>query len=126
MDEVAAGTVLVIDDDPVVVQLLKVSLEMEGYEVLSAGDGELGLSRARLEHPDMVILDVMMPGMDGLDVARRLRQDEATRSLPILILSAKAQVPDIHAGRAVADDYVTKPFDTMELLDRVSALIQGG
>ncbi len=119
----ASGTVLVVDDDPVIVQLLKVNFEMEGYEVLTASDGERGIERARHDEPDVVVLDVMMPRVDGLEAARRLRADPATGRLPILLLSAKAQASDIRAGEAVADGYVTKPFDPLELLDRVAKLI---
>jgi DNA-binding response OmpR family regulator len=120
---VAAGTVLVIDDDPVIVKLLEVNFEMEGYQVLTALDGEAGLQRAHQDRPDVVVLDVMMPGLDGLEVARRLRAQPKTQSLPILLLSAKAQAADVEAGEQVADGYVTKPFDSLDLLDRVDALV---
>jgi DNA-binding response OmpR family regulator len=120
---VASGTVLVVDDDPVIVQLLKVNFEMEGYRVLTASDGERGIERARHDQPDLVVLDVMMPQVDGLEVARRLRADPATSRLPIMLLSAKAQATDVKAGEAVADAYVTKPFDPLELLERVAKLI---
>lgn len=112
-----------VDDDQVIVKLLQVSFEMEGYEVITANNGEEGIRRAAEDRPDLMVLDVMMPGMDGLEVARRLRRDPATASLPIVLLSAKAQAPDIHAGQAVADEYVTKPFDPFELLDRVARLM---
>ncbi len=116
-----------VDDDPVIQRLLQVNFEMEGYSVLVAGDGVEGLERARAEHPDAVVLDIMMPKMDGLEVARRLKGDPGTASIPILLLSAKAQDVDLRAGDAAgADDYVTKPFDPLELLERVQALIAGG
>ncbi|HLI55109.1 MAG TPA: response regulator [Acidimicrobiales bacterium] len=117
------GTVLVVDDDPVIVNLLQVNFEIEGYDVLTATGGEAGLAQARAAHPDVMVLDVMMPGIDGLEVARRLRSDEATRRIPIVLLSAKAQVSDIQAGLAVADDYVTKPFEPLELLERVKRVM---
>ena len=118
------ATVLVVDDDPVIQGLLRVNFEMEGYEVVVAGDGVEGLERARSEQPDVVILDVMMPRMDGLEVARALKADPATATIPILLLSAKAQEVDVRAGGATgADAYVTKPFDPLELLKRVEALI---
>jgi DNA-binding response OmpR family regulator len=120
---VTDGTVLVVDDDPVIVKLLQVNFEMEGYRVLTATDGEQAVRRARDEHPDAVVLDVMMPGTDGLEVARRLRADPATRTLPIVLLSAKAQASDIVAGKDLADEYVTKPFDPLDLLDRVADLV---
>ena len=119
----AAATVLVVDDDPVIVKLLQVNFEMEGYQVITAGDGEEGLTRARASRPDVVLLDVMMPKMDGLQVAVELRSDPETMAIPILLLSAKAQAADVQAGKDVADDYITKPFDPLELLDRVARLL---
>lgn len=116
-------TVLVVDDDPVIVKLLRVNFEIEGYDVISAEDGVAGLARAHEEQPDVIILDVMMPGMDGLEVARALKASEVTCQIPIILLSAKAQVTDVAAGREVADDYITKPFDPLELLDRVAGFL---
>ena len=118
-----SGTVLVCDDDPVIVNLLQVNFEIEGYDVIAATGGEAGLAQARLGHPDVIVLDVMMPGIDGLEVARRLRADAETRSIPIILLSAKAQSSDIQAGLAVADEYVTKPFEPLELLERVKTVM---
>ena len=117
------GTVLVVDDDPVIVNLLRVNFEIEGYTVLTATTGEAGLAQARSGGPDVIVLDVMMPGMDGIEVARRLRAEEDTRKIPIIMLSAKAQSSDIQAGLAVADEYVTKPFEPIELLDRVATAL---
>ena len=118
------GTVLVVDDDPVIQKLLQVNFEMEGYSVITASDGVEGLETARRELPDAIVLDVMMPKMDGLEVARTLKADESTRSIPILLLSAKAQQADVQAGRATgAEDYLTKPFDPLDLLQRVGGLI---
>jgi DNA-binding response OmpR family regulator len=114
----------VIDDDPVIVKLLQVNFEIEGYAVIAAEDGPNGLARARDEHPDLIILDVMMPGMNGLDVARELKESEVTDAIPIILLSAKAQANDVARGREVADDYITKPFDPLELLDRVAGLLE--
>lgn len=120
-----SGTVLVVDDDPVIQKLLQVNFEMEGYDVITAGDGEEGLAKAQSEHPDAVVLDVMMPKMDGLEVARRLKGADATKAIPIILLSAKAQQADVQAGQATgADEYLTKPFDPLELLQRVGALIE--
>jgi DNA-binding response OmpR family regulator len=118
-----SGTVLVVDDDPVIVNLLQVNFEIEGYDVLAATSGEAALAQARTGHPGVIVLDVMMPGIDGLEVARRLRESEETRSIPIILLSAKAQASDIQSGLAVADEYVTKPFEPLELLERVAALL---
>jgi DNA-binding response OmpR family regulator len=118
-----SGTVLVVDDDPVIVNLLQVNFEIEGYDVLAATGGESGLAQARLGHPDVIVLDVMMPGMDGLEVARRLKGDDDTNTIPIILLSAKAQSSDIQAGLSVADEYITKPFEPLELLERVATVI---
>jgi len=116
--------VLLVDDDPVILKLLRVNFEMEGYLVVSATDGQEALQAARAERPDVVLLDVMMPVMDGLDVSRALRAGEATRDLPIILLSAKAQASDLERGvEAGADDYITKPFDPLELLERVGQVL---
>jgi DNA-binding response OmpR family regulator len=115
--------VLVIDDDAVILQLLRVNFEMDDYEVLTALDGQTGLGMAIQAPPDVILLDVMMPEMDGLEVARRLRAHEATAGVPIVMLSAKAQASDILAGEAVADVYITKPFDPLELLEEVAGLL---
>lgn len=114
---------LVCDDDPVIVNLLQVNFEIEGYDVIAATGGEAGLAQARFGNPDVIVLDVMMPGIDGLEVARRLRSDEETSRIPIILLSAKAQNSDIEAGLAVADEYVTKPFEPLELLERVKSVL---
>jgi DNA-binding response OmpR family regulator len=117
-------TVLVIDDDPVILKLLQVNFEIEGYAVISAEDGLSGLARARDDQPDLIILDVMMPGMNGLEVARVLKEAPDTNAIPIILLSAKAQANDVARGREVADDYITKPFDPLELLDRVAGFLE--
>jgi DNA-binding response OmpR family regulator len=117
------GTVLVVDDDPVIVNLLQVNFEIEGYSVVTATGGEAGLAQAHSGDPDVIVLDVMMPGIDGIEVARRLRSDEATRKIPIILLSAKAQSSDIAAGLTVADEYITKPFEPLELLERVASVL---
>lgn len=120
----AVPRVLVVDDDPVILKLLGVNFEMEGFEVLSAADGEAGFAVALAEQPDIVVSDVMMPRMSGLELARALKADDATAGIPLILLSAKAQVHDVRAGMdAGADDYVTKPFEPLELVDRVNALL---
>lgn len=124
MSAMPEGTVLVVDDDPVIQRLLRVNFEMEGYQVVVAGDGLGGLERARELRPDVVVLDVMMPGMDGLQVATALKADPGTASIPVLLLSAKAQEADVRAGRATgAEAYVTKPFDPLQLLEQVAGLM---
>ncbi|MHB8463874.1 MAG: response regulator transcription factor [Acidimicrobiales bacterium] len=117
-------TILVVDDDPVIQKLLTVNFEMEGYHVVTAGGGEDALRLIAEKAPDIILLDVMMPRMDGVEVVRRLKADEVTASIPVIMLSAKAQANDISGGLdAGADDYITKPFDPLELLDKVAALL---
>ena len=118
-------TILVIDDEPELVKLLDYNLTKAGYLVLSAKDGENGLNTARKHSPDAIILDVMMPGLDGWEVCKRLRTDPSTSALPILMLTAKAEEGDRVLGLELgADDYVTKPFGVRELLARVKALLR--
>jgi CheY-like chemotaxis protein len=117
-------TVLVVDDDPVIQTLLHVNFEMEGYKVVEAMDGVEGLERARADQPDVIVLDIMMPRMNGLEVASALKADSATAGIPVILLSAKAQESDIRAGQSTgAEDYITKPFDPLDLLDRVATLL---
>jgi CheY-like chemotaxis protein len=102
-----------------------VNFEMEGYEVLSAADGAEGLDQARSGQPDVIILDVMMPKMNGLEVLAALKADGATDAIPVILLSAKAQAGDVQAGLdRGANAYVTKPFDPLDLLDRVGTFIK--
>jgi DNA-binding response OmpR family regulator len=118
-------TILVIDDEPELVKLLDYNLTKAGYLVLSAKDGENGLAAARKHSPDAIILDVMMPGLDGWEVCKRLRTDPSTSAIPILMLTAKAEEGDRVLGLELgADDYVTKPFGVRELLARVKALLR--
>jgi len=115
-------TVLVVDDEPTLVATLKYNLEREGYRVLTATDGESALALARSRRPDLLILDLMLPVMDGLEVCRALRRE---MSLPILMLTAKGDEVDKVVGLELgADDYVTKPFGMRELLARVRALLR--
>jgi DNA-binding response OmpR family regulator len=118
------ATILVVDDDPVILQLLQVNFEMEGFAVLTAADGEDGVARTRADRPDVVVSDVMMPKMSGLELVAALKGDPDTANIPILLLTAKAQQADIGAGiDAGADDYVTKPFEPLDLVDRVNRLL---
>ncbi|MDX1619817.1 MAG: response regulator [Nitriliruptorales bacterium] len=115
--------ILAVDDDPVIQRLLEVNLEMEGYEVQLAGDGEEALQKAREFRPDVILLDVMMPKKDGWAVCHELRQDEEFKSVPIVFLSARAQDSDVERGTEIgADAYITKPFDPIDLLDLVAEL----
>lgn len=114
--------ILVVDDEPTLVATLKYNLEREGYEVVTAADGESGLSAARDTRPDVIVLDLMLPGLDGLDVCRILRRE---MTAPILMLTAKTEEVDKVVGLELgADDYVTKPFSMRELLARVRALVR--
>jgi DNA-binding response OmpR family regulator len=117
-----AKTVLVVDDEPTLVATLKYNLEREGYRVVSAGDGEKAITLARSERPDLMILDLMLPAVDGLEVCRILRRE---MTLPILMLTARVGEVDKVVGLEIgADDYVTKPFSTRELLARIRALLR--
>lgn len=117
--------VLVVDDDATIRRLLQITLETEGFSVTTAGDGVEGLRMAQEEpRPDLVLLDIMMPGMDGLQVCHTLKTDPATQELPVVLLSAKAQSHDIELGlRVGADDYITKPPDLLDLVARVRQLL---
>jgi DNA-binding response OmpR family regulator len=117
--------ILVADDEPHLLRLVKFRLEREGYEVLTAADGDEALEIARAEVPDLCILDVMMPKRTGFDVLRELRADERYAGMKILMLTARAQDRDVDAGFSLgADDYVTKPFSPQDLRLRVSAHLQ--
>lgn len=120
----AAPTVLLVEDDPTILQLLEVNFEMEGFGVLRATDGAIGLATALAEHPDVIVSDVMMPNMSGLEMVEALRADASTAAIPVILLSAKAQGADIRNGIAAgANDYMTKPFEPLDLIDRVNALL---
>ena len=115
-------TILVVDDEPKIVGLARDYLEHAGFSVVSASDGPEALARARAEHPDLIVLDLGLPKLDGLDVARALRQ---TSSVPIVILSGRADESDKLVGLELgADDYVTKPFSPKELVARVRAVLR--
>ena len=120
------STILVVDDDPVIQKLLEVNFSIEGYAVEVAGDGAEAVEKARAVSPDLIVLDVMMPKMNGLEAAKVLKGDPATASIPIIMLSAKAQDLDQEAGlEAGVNFYMTKPFDPLELLDKAAELIKG-
>ncbi len=120
----ATPTVLVVEDDLTILQLLEVNFEMEGFIVLRAEDGERGLELAREARPDVIVSDVMMPKMSGLELTVALKASDATRAIPVILLSAKAQGADVRTGLdAGADDYITKPFEPLDLIDRVNTLL---
>jgi phosphate regulon transcriptional regulator PhoB len=117
--------VLVIDDERDIVTLLRYHLEKAGFQCLEAMDGATALRLIREQHPDLLLLDLMLPGMDGLEICRRLRQDATTARLPILMLTAKAEEVDRVVGLEVgADDYVVKPFSPRELIARIRAILR--
>jgi DNA-binding response OmpR family regulator len=117
-------TVLVIDDEAPIRLLCRVNLEAEGMPVLEAGDGPSGLETARAERPDVILLDVMMPGLDGWGVAEALLEDERTREIPIIFLTARAEFRDRARGLDIGGvDYITKPFNPVELAPLVRGLL---
>jgi len=116
--------VLVVDDDPIILRLLQLNLELEGHEVETAADGREALDRVNALEPDLILLDVMMPEIDGFRVCEELRAHDRTRDIPVVFLSAKAQASDIERGTAVGGDaYVTKPFDPQELVELIERLV---
>ncbi len=120
-----ARKILVVDDEEVLADTIAYNLEQEGYQVIIAADGTSALSAVRSEHPDLIVLDIMLPGIDGLEVCRQLRREDDTAMVPIIMLTAKSDEIDKVVGLEVgADDYVTKPFGRRELLARVRALLR--
>jgi len=118
-------TVLVVDDEAPIRLLCRVNLEAEGMRVLEASDGESGLEAARTERPDVILLDVMMPGRNGWEVAEELLSDDATSRIPIIFLTARAEVRDRAKGIDLGGvDYVTKPFNPVELAPLVEDLVR--
>lgn len=116
--------VLVVDDDPVILKLLAVNFELEGYEVCSATQGAEALEVVRQQRPDVVVSDIMMPVMSGIDLVAAMKVDSDLADIPVLLLSAKAQAADIRTGlEAGAADYVTKPFEPLDLVSRVEAVL---
>jgi DNA-binding response OmpR family regulator len=116
--------VLVIDDEPPIRLLCRVNLEAEGMAVLEAADGPTGLEQARTGRPDVILLDVMMPGLDGWVVAEKLVEDELTREIPIVFLTARAELRDRARGLELGGiDYITKPFNPVELASLVRGLL---
>ena len=120
----AKGKILVVDDEIYIVHILDFSLGMEGYEVLTALDGEQALEKAHAEHPDLIVLDIMMPKLDGYETCKLLKADPATKDIPVILLSAKGRNVDQKVGFEVgADDYITKPFSPRKLVERINALL---
>ena len=121
----ARDKVLLVEDERSLTDVLEYNLEREGYEVFTAHEGREGLRKAQTILPDVVILDLMLPGMSGLDICKELKSNGKTSNLPILMLTSKSEESDQIVGFAVgADDYVTKPFSTKVLLQRIKALLR--
>jgi two-component system, OmpR family, phosphate regulon response regulator PhoB len=117
--------ILVVDDEEDIVNLITLHLEREGHEVITAGTGPLALASALEQLPDLIVLDLMLPGINGKDVCKALRADSRTRSIPIVMLTAKSQAHDRISGlEQGADDYLTKPFSPRELLLRIQAVLR--
>jgi two-component system, OmpR family, alkaline phosphatase synthesis response regulator PhoP len=121
----AHETILVVDDEQDILELLRYNLEREGYKVLTVESGEAAVSETLAARPDLVILDLMLPGIDGVEVCRRIRSKEDLNNIPIIMLTAKSEDSDIISGLEVgADDYVAKPFSPKVLVARVRALLR--
>lgn len=117
---VAKGRILVVDDHKTVVRLMEAVLKIKGYDVLHAEDGLTGVEVARREKPDLIFLDIMMPGMDGFEACRKLKLDPATASIPVIFLTARGEESDVATGKAVGcDGFIKKPFRTLEVLSLV-------
>jgi len=118
------GRVLVVDDEIYIVHILDFSLGMEGYEVVTALDGEAALEKIRTEKPDLIVLDIMMPKLDGYEVCKSIKSNAATQHIPVILLSAKGRNVDQKMGFDVgADDYITKPFSPRKLVERINQLL---
>jgi len=114
--------IIIIDDESEMIQLLRIDLESEGYQVISAGDGKEGLKVIHESKPDLVLLDVMMPKMDGFEVLRALKGDEKTKDIQVILLTAKGMESDIRRGFGLgADDYIIRPFESKFLKERIKA-----
>jgi DNA-binding response OmpR family regulator len=117
--------ILIVDDEADLVETLSFRLEAAGYEVIKAFDGIEGLDKARSTSPDLIILDVMMPKMDGYHVCRMLKFDDRFKEIPIIMLTARGQEQDKHTGKEVhADCFITKPFESAELMAKIKELIE--
>jgi len=120
-------SIVVVEDEPDILEVLSYNLRREGFDVETSDDGEKGLKLIQRNKPDLVLLDLMLPGMDGLDVCRTIKNDPSTAYIPIIMVTAKGEESDLVLGLGIgADDYVTKPFSPKELVARVKAVLRRG
>lgn len=121
----AKSQILVVDDEEDLLELVSYTFSREGYQIKTAANGEDALTQVGAEHPDLIILDLMLPGIDGLEVCRRLKRDDQTENIPIIMLTAKGEEADIVTGLELgADDYITKPFSPRVLIARARAVLR--
>jgi CheY-like chemotaxis protein len=120
----ARKRILLVDDSKTVLLVERMILARGEYDVLTAGDGEEGIAKARAERPDLILMDVVMPRMDGFEACRRLRADADTRRIPIILVTTRGEAPNVEQGYASgASEYVTKPIDGLELLTKVKSCL---
>jgi phosphate regulon transcriptional regulator PhoB len=120
-------TILIVEDEKDIAKMIDYNLKKEGYRTLIAHDGEDAIDEANTKHPDLILLDLMLPGLDGLEVCKELKKERKTASIPVIMLTAKAQESDKVIGLELgADDYITKPFSPRELIARVKAVLRRG
>ena len=121
----ARETILIVDDEEDIIELIKYNLKTEGYVILTAGTGEQALKTARKSLPDLIVLDLMLPGIDGLDVTRHLKNNDQTADIPIVMVTAKGEESDVVTGLELgANDYISKPFSPRELVARIRAILR--
>ncbi len=119
--------ILVVEDENDILEVIQYNLAREGYKVTCTRDGDQGLTRIKRDAPDLVILDLMLPGLDGIEVCRRIKQDPITNGIPVIMVTAKSEESDVILGLGVgADDYLTKPFSPKELVARVKTVLRRG
>lgn len=125
MTEINTKVILCIEDEPEMIDLIRLILSRRGFEILGANGGKEGLEMIRKNHPDLVLLDLMMPEMDGWEVYQQMKADETTRDIPVIVVTAKAQSIDKVLGLHIAkvDDYIAKPFSPQELLASVDSVL---
>lgn len=120
----ALGKVLVVDDEVYILHILDFSLGAEGFEVITANNGELAIEKAKQEKPDLIVLDIMMPVLDGYETCRRLKRESETKNIPVVLLTAKGRDVDKRLGYEVgAVDYIVKPFSPNRLIERIQEIL---